>query len=130
MDIIYDRGPPASQVEAHVLSEVLTSSPRLASQGWIIFKDPRSSCLSIHLRGSCHEADISFDGIPPVYLRGCTIEDHLRRSSSSSRLGGAPVLTWRSFPIGIGGLCSYLMFLEDSAPEATFADENHLQQLL
>ena len=39
VDFICDRGPPALWVEAHVLSKVLTSSLRLASRGWIIFRD-------------------------------------------------------------------------------------------
>ena len=33
------------------------------------------------------------------------------------------MMTWHSIPLGIGGLLSHLMFLGDSAPEATFAVE-------
>ena len=38
-DFFFDRGSPASWVEPSILSEVLDSSSRLASQGWIIFVD-------------------------------------------------------------------------------------------
>ena len=107
VDFIFDRGSPASRVEPSVLSEILTSSPRLASQGWIIFDDPRSFCPSIPLRGSCHKIYITFGGIFSAYHHGCKIEDHLRRSSSRLRLEEAPAMAWHSFPVGIGGLCSH-----------------------
>ena len=42
VDFMFDRGLPASQVEPSVLSEVLASTPRLASREWIIFDDPQS----------------------------------------------------------------------------------------
>ena len=35
-------------------------------------------------------------------------------------------MTWRSFPIGIRGLRSHVMFVGDSALEPTFADEKSL----
>ena len=104
MDFIFDRGSPASRVELSVLSEVLASSLRLASRGWIIFEDPRPSCLSIPLRGSCHKIDTTFGGASPVYLLGCSIEGHLRQSSSILRPGKAPVMIWHCFAVGIGGL--------------------------
>ena len=106
-DFIFNRGSPASRVEPSVLSEVLASSSRLASRGWIIFDDPRPSCLSILLRGSCHKVDNTFGGVFPAYLRGRTIEDHLRWSSSDLCPRKTPVMMWHPFPIGIGGLCSH-----------------------
>ena len=106
VEFIFDQGSPASWVELSVLNEVLTSSPRLASQGWIIFDDLRPSYLSIPLRGSCHKLDASFGGVFLSYHRGCKIEDQLRRSSSSLRPGGAPMMMWHSFPIGTRGLSS------------------------
>ena len=95
---------PASRVEPSVLSEVLASSPRLASQGWIIFDDLWHSYLSIPLRGFCHKIDITFGGVSPAYHWGCTIKDHLWRSSSRLRSGEALVMM---FLIRIGGLCSH-----------------------
>ena len=126
-DFIFDRGSLTSRVEPSVSSEVLASSSRLASQGWIIFDDPWPSCPLIPLRRSCYKVDITFGCVFPACHRGCTIEDHLRRSSSSLRPGEAPVMTWHSFPIGIGGLCLHLMFLGDSAPRLHLLTKNHQQ---
>ena len=126
MDFIFNRRSLASRVEPSVLSEALASSPRLASRGWIIFDDLRPSCPSILLRGTWHKVVITFGGIFPAYLHRCTIDDHLRWSSSCLRLRKAPVMTWHPFHIGIRGLCSHLVFLGDSAPEATFSDEKSL----
>ena len=94
VDFILDRVSLASRVEPSVLNEVLVSSLRLASQGWIIFEDPRSSCPSIPLQGSCHKIDTTFGGAFPAYLHGCKIEDHLRQSSSILRSGEAPMMAW------------------------------------
>ena len=107
MDFIFDRGLPASRVEPSVLSEVLTSSSRLSLREWIIFDDLRSSCPSIPLRRSRYKMDVTFGGVFPAYHHGCTFEDNLQRSSSRLRSGEAYVLTWHSFPIRIGGLCSH-----------------------
>ena len=123
VDFIFDWGSQASRVEPSILSEVLISSQRLSSQRWIIFEDPRPSCSSIPLRGSCHKMDTIFGGASPAYLRGCKIEGHLWQSSSILRPGEVPVMMWHCFAVGIGGLCSYYMFLGEYAPEATFADE-------
>ena len=125
-DFIFDQGLPASWVVPSVLSEVLAFFLRLASWGWIIFDDSWPSCPWIPLRGSCHKMDITFDSVSLVYHRGCTIEDHLWRSSSHLCLREALVMTWLPFPIRIGGLCSYLMFLKDSASDVTFTDEKSL----
>ena len=101
VDFIFDRGSPASRVEPYILSEVLTSSPKLASRGWIIFEDPRPSCLSIPLRGSCHKINTTFGGASSFYLRRCSIEGHLWQSSSILHPGEAPVMMWHCFAVGI-----------------------------
>ena len=105
VDFIFDRWSPASRVERSVLSEVLTSSPRIASRRQILFDDPRSSCLSIPLRGSCHKIDTTFGGAFLAYLRGCRIEYYLWQSSPILRPREAPVMMWHYFTVRIGGLC-------------------------
>ena len=126
MDFIFDWRSPASWVEPSVLSEVIASSPRLASRVWFTFDDLRPSCPSIPLRGYCHNPDVIFGDVFPAYHHRYKIEDHLRQSSSRLYPRGTLVMTWHSFLVGIGGLCSHQMFLRDSAPDATFAEEKSL----
>ena len=130
VDFIFDRGSPALRVEPSVLIEAFASSPRLVLRGWIIFDDPQPSCPSILLRGSWHKVNITFGSVFPAYLRGCTIDDRLLWSSSRLRPRETHVVTWHPFHIGIGGLCSHLIFLGDSAPEATFANKKSLTTLI
>ena len=127
-DFNFDRGAPAPRAKLSILSEVLASSPRLASWVWIIFEDPRpcpsiplrgSPRPSIPLRGSSCELRSSFGGALHDHLRGRTIEDHLRQSSLILRSCDDVAST--SF--AAEGLCTPLMPLEDFAPEATFLDE-------
>ena len=127
-DFNFDREAPAPRAKLSILSEVLASSPRLASWVWVIFKDPRpcpsiplrgSSRPSIPLRGSSCEFRSSFGGALHDHLRGRTIEDHLRRSSFILRSCDDVAST--SF--AAEGLCTPLMPLEDFVPEATFLDK-------
>ena len=117
-DFNFDRGAPAPRAKLSILSEVLASSPRLASWVWIIFEDLRP-CPSIPLRGSSCEFRSSSGGALHDHLRGRTIEDHLRQSSLILRSCDDVAST--SF--AAEGLCSPLMPLEDFAPEATFLDK-------
>ena len=126
VDFIFDRGSPTSRVELSVLSEVVASSPRLASRGWIIFKDQRPPRTSIPLRGPCHKIDTTFGGASPVYLRGCSIEDHLRQSSSILRPGEALVMMWHCFAIVIGA-CAYVKCSSGTPPlRLCSLTKNHL----
>ena len=78
VDFFFDQGSPASRVERSILSEVLTSSPKLASRHQILFDDLRSSCPSIPLRGTGHKIGITFDNVCPTYHRESKVEDHRR----------------------------------------------------
>ena len=104
VDFIFDRGSPASRVEHSVLSEVFTSSQRLASRGGSSSMTHGLLRLSISLRGSYYKIDTTFDGVFPAYPHGCIIEDHLRQSSSTLCPGKAPVMMWHYFAVGIGSL--------------------------
>ena len=125
---IFEWEAPAPEAKPSILSEVLASSPRLASWVWIIFEDPRlcpsiphrgSSRPSIPLRGSSCELRSYFGGALHDHLRGRTIEDHLRQSSLILRSCDDVASTF----FAAEGLCTPLMPFEDFAPEATFLDE-------
>ena len=126
MNSISDHGSPASRVESSVFNEVLASSPRPALRGWIIFEDPRPSCPSIPLRGSCHKINTTSGGASLVYLRGYKIEGHLRQSSFILLSREASVMTWHCCAVRNERLYLHYLLFGDSAPEAMIEDEKSL----
>ena len=122
-DFFFDRGSPASWVEPSILSEVLDSSSRLASQGWIIFVDLWPSCPSIPLRGSYHKVDITLGGVFLAYHHGCTNPCPIYVREKLLWLCGIPFL------LGSGACARIWYSLETPHLRLHLLTKHHLQHL-